>query len=257
MLSDIFCKQQFINTDYRKVHYQLTGSSRTRIASNVEAIVKLMEELDVSFGDSKFVCNVFSKAILPSTSSDEILNHKNIGEECYQLFVKERFHGTTSIWSSMKKRKLQTFKTSGKEINRKIGEKVIQLKEEKSLLSRFLIASRKRPELDLEHCLGNFEFSVVPKSLFSNDGEPLISTDKYVILHHIEDMLKPESSQDEIGHSDQSVIIIDGMAVVNKVKKTPSIKTLKVGVLFHGQSMVLKQQHQFNVVCTLISFDPN
>ena len=81
-----------------------------------------------------------------------------------------------------------------KTLKSKVEGKVIQLKEEKSLFSRFLITSRKRPELDLEDCLGNFEFSVVPKALFSTDGEPLLSTGKvwktyYIILRSLENFI--------------------------------------------------------------------
>ena len=72
----------------------------------------------------------------------------------------------------------------------------MQLKEEKSLFLRFLITSRKRLELDLEHCLGNFKFSVVPNALFSTDREPLLCTDKVKLLHHIEVLGKLHQQND-------------------------------------------------------------
>ena len=56
--------------------------------------------------------------------------------------------------------------------------RVVQLREERSLLSWFFITSRKRPELDLEHCLNNFEFTIVHQSLFTPDSEPVACTDK-------------------------------------------------------------------------------
>ena len=49
----------------------------------------------------------------------------------------------------MKKRKLKTFRNQAKVTKSKIGNKIIQLKEERTLLSRFLLSARKRPELDL------------------------------------------------------------------------------------------------------------
>ena len=67
----------------------------------------------------------------------------------------------------MKKRKLKTFRNQAKVTKSKIGDKIIQLKEERTLLSRFLLSARKCPELDLEECIGSFEFSVVPKSMFT------------------------------------------------------------------------------------------
>ena len=47
-------------------------------------------------------------------------------------------------------------------MKKKVGGRLVQLREERSLLYRFFITLRKRPELDLEHCLGKFEFTIVP-----------------------------------------------------------------------------------------------
>ena len=52
-----------------------------------------------------------------------------------------------------------------KSIKTKIGEKLLEIKEEKNILSRFLIAAKKRPEIELELCIGEYEFSVVPRSV--------------------------------------------------------------------------------------------
>ena len=94
----------------------------------------------------------------------------------YKSFVDERIKREVSIWSTMKKRNLKTFRIQGKSIKTKTGEKLVQLKEERTLL--FLITGRKRPELDLEGSTGNYEFAVVPKSIFTPDGQPLHSFNK-------------------------------------------------------------------------------
>ena len=145
-----------------------------------------MDEFDVGFNDSDCVYNVISKAVLLIQSASEVLNHNDIGKECYNKFLEERFHGSLSVWAPLKKRQLKSFKATKKCIKTKVGAKVVQLKEEKTLLTRFLITARKRPELDLEHYLGNFEFAVAPKALFTSDGQPLTCTDKSAIMHHIE-----------------------------------------------------------------------
>ena len=78
----------------------------------------------------------------------------------------------------MKRCNLKTFVVLNKKVRSKIKGKLFQLSEEKNLVSKFLIAARNRPELELEHYIGNFEFSVVPKSLFTSDGMPLACNDK-------------------------------------------------------------------------------
>ena len=103
---------------------------------------------------------------------------KNLSLQEYK--VKNRFRIT--------KRKLKIFKSQLTVTQKNFDVKVIQLQEEKSLLSRFLITLRKRPEIDLKHCLKNFEFSVVLQSLFTSDGEPIVCEDKLKILHHIEEL---------------------------------------------------------------------
>ena len=123
-----------------------------------------MNDFDVSFKSTDNVYNVVSKAVLLPDAAKEFLDQEKIGQTLYDSFIAERINGESSVWSAMKKRKLQTFKLQPKTIQSKVGDKVIQLKEEKTLLTRFLITARKRPELDLEYCLGNFELAIIPKS---------------------------------------------------------------------------------------------
>ena len=96
----------------------------------------------------------------------------------YKSFVDERIKRDVSIWPTMKKRNLKTFRMQGKSIKTKVGEKLVQLKQKRTLLSRFLITARKRPELDLEGSIGNYEFAVVLKSIFTPDDQLLHSFDK-------------------------------------------------------------------------------
>ena len=98
------------------------------------------------------------------------------------------------------------------------------MREEKNLLTRFLITARKRAEPNLEEALGNFELPVVPKALFFNDGQPLSCAEKSSILHHIEELAN--SQQDvainpdiSVTTDEQCVIIIDSMAVANQINK--------------------------------------
>ena len=112
-----------------------------------------------------------------------------------------------------------------KPLNPTVQEKVVQLKEETSLISRFLITS----QIDLEFCLGNFEFSVVPKVLLTADGEPMPCMYKAKLLHQIEESIKknnetniPDNMQ---LHQQHKVLILDGMAVVNQLNKNAKVKT--------------------------------
>ena len=48
--------------------------------------------------------------------------------------------------------------------------KVIELTEDRALFGRMVIITKSRPELKIKGIIGEFESSVVPRSLFAADG---------------------------------------------------------------------------------------
>ena len=98
-----------------------------------------MVSYDVTFCDNDASFHVISKAVLPEDRVKDLLQHKSIGNEIYQYFLRTRLQGKKSIWSTITKRKLKTFKTQVKIIKKKVNGRLIQLREEVSLLTRFLI----------------------------------------------------------------------------------------------------------------------
>ena len=128
----------------------------------------------------------------------------------------------------MKRCNLKTFGSMRKSFKSAINNKEVHLKEEKNLMARFLITARKRPQLELEECLGNYEFCAVPKSLFSVDGQPLSCNDKLKLIHLIEELKDSILSTNLVKEHDDSCIIIDGMAVVNKIVKDLLMKMCQI-----------------------------
>ena len=55
---------------------------------------------------------------------------------------------------------------------------------------RFLIVSRKRPELNLEKYIDQYEFSVIPRSLFTCDGKLSLESKLADVMHEIEEKMK-------------------------------------------------------------------
>ena len=92
-----------------------------------------------------------------------------------------------------------------------INNKKVHIKEEKSLMSRIHINARKRPQLGLKECLENYELCVVPKPLFSVDGQLLAWNDKSNLIHHIEELADSIFPTNLVQEHDDSCIIINGM----------------------------------------------
>ena len=71
--------------------------------------------------------------------------------------------------------------------------------------------------MDLQEAIGNYEFSVVPKSLLTQDGQTLHSSDKAKIIREIEAIAA--GSNPNFTAFESPTIIIDGVALVNKFHK--------------------------------------
>ena len=56
-------------------------------------------------------------------------------------------------------------------------------------MTRFVIASRTRTEIQLPEIFGRYESTVVPRAMFSMDRTLLHCTDKASVMHSIEDIV--------------------------------------------------------------------
>ena len=87
------------------------------------------------------------------------------------------------------------------------------------------MASRSRPEIDLPNIFGNYEFSVVPLSLFARDGSLYYGKDESVIAKELREFEPEEIGTQEEDSESRNVIIIDAMAIVNEIDiKSESIE---------------------------------
>ena len=69
----------------------------------------------------------------------------------------------------MKKHKLQTWKSNGKVIKVETVERVVELKEDRSLFARLMMVSKSRTDIDIKEAIGLYEFKVVPRALFASE----------------------------------------------------------------------------------------
>ena len=122
-----------------------------------------------------------------------------------------------------------------------VDDKIIKLREERELLARFLIIQGSRPELvpKLEEMIAEYEMSVVPRSLCSVDGSLYIAVDKASLMlaaegamvelaaKTVSSIADDDTQVDTIPHRElPKVLIVDAMAVLQSMKKTPMMLQL-------------------------------
>ena len=175
--------------------------------------------------------------VVPEMAKEDILHRDTKGTKRFEEFVSETVVGTTaskSVWDPIKKIKLKTFSTCKQKTKCKVGNKLVKLREDRQLLARFLVVQQSRPSI-IESLSETVEFSVVPRALFTSDGSLRLPRDKSSFIHAIEGYhpyhLNHEPESDSTCQVSSTtnirgkVCIIDAMAVVQAIKKGPSMLT--------------------------------
>ena len=211
--ADFFDLRRGKTAKNQSVHHEETGSHQVFHHKSVKSYnAGLMEFLDLEeIVNSKCCHNIMTHSIL--TDDSDLVEIEQIGEELYDKFIEERgANGPGNVWDKLTKRKLLTFRGLTKCVKLKIKDKIVNLREERSLMTRLLVISRSRPGIDIAEQFAKHEFSVVPHSLFDNEGKMLKCSDKAAFLRGLEEM----SSSD--GAIAPSCVVLDGMGFANQLK---------------------------------------
>ena len=139
---------------------------------------------DWEIEQSNDLFNLVTKVVTPSKVKEDLLEQCEI---LFEKFVKDRIQsGEINLWSLMKKRKLQTWKTMGKKIKVSSNGQILELQEDRNLFARMMVICKSRPEIDIQEAVGTYEFTVVPRSMFATDGEMLHCPAKSVLMSILE-----------------------------------------------------------------------
>ncbi|KAK3746101.1 hypothetical protein QZH41_015518, partial [Actinostola sp. cb2023] len=219
-------------------HHNLSAAILAREEKGVHQLTTTIKSFTnpFSIGDDSTcntdLYNLVTKVVMSDKIKNDLCQQSEIGRKLFHLFVDERLKsGKVNLWSTMKKRKLQTWKSSGKVIKVKAADKVLELKEDRSLFARLMMVCKSRPEIDIKEAVGLYEFSVVPSSLFAADGTMLHCSCKSALMHILE-KLKGETSSgvtsdtnSESAYVQVKVSVVDGMAEVQSLDKPDWIKS--------------------------------
>ena len=111
---------------------------------------------------------------MPKKVKNDICERGEIRKKLFETFVIDRIKtNKVNLWSPMKRRKLLTWKDSENVLTLSCKDKVIELKEDRSLFARLMAVGKSRPDINIKEVIGQYEFSVAPRSLFTPDGTML------------------------------------------------------------------------------------
>ena len=130
--------------------------------------------------------SIITRAIIPERIKQDILKSEMIGEASHKRFIEEHIVGPASVWKKMSKAKLLCWKDASKIAKVACPSKEVILKKDISLFARLSVIARSQREIDLQHVIGTYELSCLPRSLFAADGSLLPSTDKSKLMSRIE-----------------------------------------------------------------------
>ena len=126
-----------------------------------------------------------------------------------------------------------TWKSNEKVVKVSRKEKLVELREDRSLLTRMMMVCKSRPEIDIQETVGLYEFSLVPRSLFAVDGSMLHCSSKSALLAILEKVCAGKERQNDEGNdgrmgsstTQMKVAIIDGMAELQSLDKPDWFKS--------------------------------
>lgn len=220
-----------VSTKTPKHHHNLTTAARSRQEKSIGQLVATIRSFTNPFTEeSGDLFNLVTKVVMPDNVKQDLCQQGTIGNKLFVNFAKERIQSRKcSIWSPMKKRKLLTWKSTGKVLRMTANGKMVELKEDRSLFARMMMVCKSRPEIDIKEAVGLYEFSVVPRSMFAADGTMLHCSSKSVLMDILEKMdggntVQTVQAPTEMAAMQMKVSIIDAMAEVQALDKPDWIK---------------------------------
>lgn len=212
-------------------HYELTNAARTKVIVSALSLTTTLQGFTNPFEyDGDDIINIVTKAVVAVDIQRDIETLEQNGSDKFDEFVESRLKTkSTNFWDPMKKLSLKTWKTSLNETKLKVGDKTVELKEDRGLFARMLIVANSRPEISLEDTIGTYELSVVPRALFAADGSMHHCSEKSQLMAILEkqvDMTMINTSAENIVETDR-VAIVDAMVIVQSLDKPKSVKTCK------------------------------
>ena len=163
-------------------HHQLNDAQTKRQTEMIINLLVTLAKIRVSFEvkqESKMY-NISTKKLVIK----DVLRAPELGNEMYLKVVEERMSATSKLRTIDKVTKvnLKLFSSSNQKVRTKYEDKIISIKEERSLFARCAIIATSKRDLNMSDIIGNYELRVVPTSLMDHDGNLHLETLKSALI---------------------------------------------------------------------------
>ena len=130
-------------------HHNLGYTSAKLQEQNIQQLVSTVRRFtDPFLEQSPDLFNLVIKVVMPEKVKKDIGDQSIFGKELCGKFAKERIQTSKcSIWVLMKKRKLLTWKTTGKKLQEAMKDKVVEFKEDRSLFAWMMVVCKSHQTL--------------------------------------------------------------------------------------------------------------
>ncbi|KAK3742603.1 hypothetical protein QZH41_006382 [Actinostola sp. cb2023] len=253
-------------------HHALSVAFSARQERHIEDLTSTIRSFTNPFTEeSDDLFNLVTKVVMPEKAKHDVCNQGQIGLKLFEAFVGDRIQSNkVNVWAPMKKNKLTTWKSTSKEVKIKAGETVYELKEDRSLFARMMLACKSRPEINIKEAVGCYEFSVVPRSMFAADGTMIHCAQKSVLMSILEKCVKQDIPSNNcaisritcitdesvdmqehvVGGQQLRVDIVDAMAEVQSLDKPEWIKNCsQLAEYFTGR--MLDKYNESDEICLI------
>lgn len=89
------------------------------------------------------------------------------GQKVYENYVTESINWSTYYWAPLKRENNKMYATGNRKQTVKVKDKSTELKETKNVYGRLRIIGRSSRDVDIEQAVGDYEFTLPPRSLFT------------------------------------------------------------------------------------------
>lgn len=220
-----------VSSKSQKQHHNLAAAVLSREEKTIEKLLATINGFTDPFlkpGTELF--NLVTKVVMPENIKEDMCYQIESGRKLLHTFVEERIKSEkVNLWSPLKRRKLQTWKSTEKVV--KVSTKVVQLQEDRFLFARMMMVSKSRPEILIKRLLATisspwFQDYYLPQTGQCFTVQPKVLYQLYSRSLMVEDTVRTtiNNEQPDATTAQKKVIILDGMAELQFLDKPDWIK---------------------------------